>query len=199
MRWLIGVVIGCMCAWGLFHWAARRPLAHPPAGAIAFAEPEQTAPGRGPFTIGKYRITPLAHFDIRARVLSREDYAFDHESELSPIDLALAWGRMSDPAIYRQFTITQGNRFYYWHYDHAPPIPNDEIIRSSANMHLIPADPAVKGRMEHVRPGEIVHFEGELIEANEPSGWHWRSSLTRTDTGAGACELVWVKSFQIES
>ena len=26
-----------------------------------------------------------------------------------------------------------------------------------------------------------------------PDGWRWRSSLTREDTGAGACELVWVE------
>jgi hypothetical protein len=199
VRWLTAALVSIACGWGLLHWAERRPVAHPPPGAVAFAEPEQTAPGRQPFSIGKYRITPLAHFNIRARVMSREDYSFDHESELSPLDLAVAWGRMSDPAIYQQLAISQGNRFYYWHYDDKPPIPNDEIISSSSNMHLIPADATVKRQMERVRPGEIVHFEGELIEATEPSGWHWRSSLSRTDTGAGACELVWVQAFQIES
>jgi hypothetical protein len=199
MRWLAVFVFSLACAFGLVHWAQRRPLAHPVQGAAAPLEPEQTAPQKAPFQIGKYHITPLAHFDIRARVMSRHDYSFDKESELSPIDLALAWGRMSDPAVYGQLAISQGNRFYYWHYDHQPPIPNDEIISSSSNMHLIPADASVKKRIEAVRPGEIVHFEGELIEANEASGWHWRSSLSRTDTGAGACELVWVQGFQIES
>ena len=79
-----------------------------------------------------------------------------------------------------------------------PPIPTDEIVRSSANMHLIPASDAVRTALARVRTGQIVRFEGELIEATEPSGWRWRSSLTREDSGAGACEVVWVESLDTE-
>ena len=39
----------------------------------------------------------------------------------------------------------------------------------------------------------LLTFSGYLIEARAPDGWRWRSSLTREDTGAGACELVWVE------
>jgi hypothetical protein len=28
-------------------------------------------------------------------------------------------------------------------------------------------------------------------------GWRWRSSLTRNDTGAGACEVIFVRDFQV--
>jgi hypothetical protein len=37
-----------------------------------------------------------------------------------------------------------------------------------------------------------------LIEAQASDGWRWRSSLTREDTGNGACELVLVKSLSIK-
>jgi len=47
----------------------------------------------------EFRITPLAQFHIRAKVLSKENYYFGRESELSPVDLALGWGRMSDESV----------------------------------------------------------------------------------------------------
>ena len=41
--------------------------------------------------------------------------------------------------------------------------------------------------------GQRVTISGYLIEARAPDGWRWRSSLTREDPGAGACELVWLE------
>jgi len=48
--------------------------------------------------------------------------------------------------------------------------------------------------MHDVRVGQVVHLTGQLIEARANDGWRWRSSLTRDDTGAGACELFRVES-----
>jgi len=44
-----------------------------------------------------------------------------------------------------------------------------------------------------VKKGELVTVAGFLVEVTRPNGWKWRTSLTRTDTGGGACELVWVE------
>lgn len=183
------------CTWGAWHWYETRPVAHVSPGTVAAAEPEQTRTHMQPFDLNGYEILPLAHFRLTARVLSREDYRAGKEAALSPTDLALGWGRMSDSAIYEQLHISQSGRFYYWRYDNQPPIPRDEIIRSSANMHMVPADRMVRAALERVRPGQVVSLEGELIEADDPrNGWHWRSSLTREDSGAGACELIWVEA-----
>lgn len=192
------IVLIAACAWGGWHWYETRPMAHVSPGAVAAAEPDQSGARKAPFKLNGYEIKPLAHFKIKARVLSREDYSAGKEADLSPTDLALGWGRMSDAAVYSQLTISQSGRFYYWHYDNQPPIPTDEIISSSANMHLIPADNQVRAAIGKARQGQVVHFEGELIEADDPSGWRWRSSLTRSDSGAGACEVIWVESFEIE-
>jgi hypothetical protein len=40
---------------------------------------------------------------------------------------------------------------------------------------------------------------GELVEATGPQIGTWRSSLSRTDTGNGACELMWVRDASILS
>ena len=38
----------------------------------------------------------------------------------------------------------------------------------------------------------------ELVEATSEDGWRWRSSLTREDTGARSCELVFVEAHVVE-
>lgn len=188
--WL--VVAAVLVAFGAMRWATQRPLAHSP-GTLVSAEPHQTAPADdAPVAFGDFVLTPLADFELDARVLSREDYAFGTESELSPTDLALGWGRMSDSAVIEQLEIGQSARFYHYRWRDQPPIPPREIVRSSANMHLIPADSTVARDLARVREGEVVSLRGRLVEARRADGWHWRSSLTREDSGAGACELVLV-------
>jgi len=137
-----------------------------------------------------------AHFDVTARVLSRKDYSSARDGKLVPLDLALGWGRMSDSDVLAHIDISQSGRFYYWRVK-TFPIPQREIERSSANMHMIPADADVQQQLEQVRPGQVVHIEGFLVDASRSDGWHWNTSLTRDDTGAGACELIYVESVTI--
>jgi len=116
--------------------------------------------------------------------------------ELSPVDLALGWGPMSDGTVLDAIDIDQYGRFYHWSTS-SPPIPLTEIGLHSANMHLIPADASVAAALDEVRRGHVVRFEGELIQAEHPDGFRWRSSLTRRDAGGGACEVVFVKRLEV--
>ena len=47
-----------------------------------------------------------------------------------------------------------------------------------------------------LRTGELIHLSGLLVEATGPEIGTWRSSLSRTDSGNGACELVWVEEIE---
>ena len=76
------------------------------------------------------------------------------------------------------------------------PIPRRELEINSANMHIIPATPAVADQINQIREHQLVILEGELVEVSGPNGFHWRSSLSREDTGDGACELMRVDSVQ---
>lgn len=148
-----------------------------------------------PFRHGNFMLSPLAGFSVDARVLSREDYSSGAEAALSPTDLALGWQRMSDPAVYERLGVTQAGRWYRYEWDaDGPPIPLQEIVRSSANMHMIPADAEIARALADIRPDQHVRLQGWLVEARRGDGWMWRSSLTREDTGAGACEVVYVCS-----
>jgi hypothetical protein len=145
-------------------------------------------------TLGRWRLTPRARYDITARILSREDYHFDLLSDLVPEDLALGWGPMSDNRVLRDFEITQGARFYSWMPKHQElPIPRQVVIEHSANTHVIPADSAARGQLERLRVGQVVHLTGFLVDAVRDDGAYIHTSLTRSDTGPGSCEVVLVE------
>jgi len=104
---------------------------------------------------------------------------------------------MSDSAVLQSLHLSQGARFGRWRWSHEPPLPPDEINRHAANTHLIPANDAIRDRISALRPGSLVRIEGELVEARHPRGGRpWRSSLTRTDQGFGACEIIFVRSIR---
>jgi len=176
-------LIAALAIGGYQYWHSHRTHA-PAVGATASMDHAWNAYG--------YQITPLEKFDFEARVLRSEHYSMDREAQLAPVDLALGWGPMANPSILDKVTITQSNRFYYWHVDEWP-IPRRDIEVNSANMHMVPANAEVERTLRSIHSGQHVTFSGYLIEARAPDGWHWKSSLTREDTGAGACELVWVE------
>lgn len=149
-----------------------------------------------PIRLGDYQLTPLARFQVEARVLSRRDYRFDGGAPLSPLDLALGWGPMSDSIVLEKIDISQRDRFFYWRTEEFP-IPRREIETNAANMHIIPADEQVNAMLDDVRVGHVVTLEGVLVEARGDDGFRWKSSLTRSDTGKGACELFYVQSVDV--
>ena len=167
-------------------------------GVLAPNPPEQvkiTSPKS--FSFKEYTITPLANFHIEAKVLSKEKYNWGRESDLSPVDLAMGWGKMSDESILDSIDISQSNRWYRWKTDKFP-IPRREIETHSANMHLIPANKEVKSMINRTRIGEIVEFSGKLVRVDAKDGWHWLSSLSRADRGGHSCELIWVEEFEVQ-
>jgi hypothetical protein len=194
-RWIL--VAGTLAAslLGLVWWQ-ERPIAHP-SGMLTAAEPVQAEPeSPATWTFRKHRMTPLARFEIRARVLARERYRFDRAAELSPVDFALGWGPMSDSNVLAALSIRQSDRWYFWSASELPLSPA-EISSHSANMHMIPASEGVRNRLLSVRPGQVVDLRGMLVRADGQDGWHWISSLSRTDTGDGSCEVVWVDSIRV--
>lgn len=163
-------------------------------GVLVEEEPRQSAPVLHAFDHRGFHITPLAAFHIRARVLTRESYWMGRESSLSPLDLTLGWGLMSDQRTLDRLRLGRGYRRFT--VEPRAGVTRDELgewLRHSANVHLIPATAALEKQLLAAKRGAIVELDGHLIEAVGADSWRWRSSLTREDTGDGACELLWVE------
>ncbi|WOO42468.1 hypothetical protein [Rubellicoccus peritrichatus] len=143
---------------------------------------------------GDWSIMPLQNYSIRARVLSRKRYRNDGSSDISPIDFALGWGPMSDNVNLDGISIKQRHRWFF-----IGDVRSDQIadMHFAANTHIIPADEDIRRSVLAVREGHVIEAEGYLVECIQGNNPPWRSSLSRTDTGDGACEVFYVNSIKL--
>ena len=189
---ILKVLLAGYIAWGAWNWFFNRPV-HEPDGVLAQEEPRQTnVPNGEKLQMGRWTLTVRATYQVTARVLGREPYHFDALADLVPEDLALGWGPMSDNRVLKTLEISQGNRFYYWRATAATTIARDVIISHSANTHVIPQNALIARQLARLRPGEVVTLSGELVDGERNDGRWIKTSLVRTDTGAGACEVMLV-------
>ena len=195
MRWTWALLFASLLG-GINWWLYERSVTRP-AGVLVAAEPQQQDYDPAPeFAERGYRFVRRAHYDIAARVLRREIYRVDGGATLAPVDLAVGWGPLSDSRILDQLEFSQMGRFFYWKPRDASTFPLDRetLIAHGAQMHLIPATKDIDRRIRRLRPGQIAIIGGYLIDVRGPGGFQWNTSLTRTDTGDGACEIVWVET-----
>lgn len=140
------------------------------------------------------KLQARATFSLTARVLSAKRYRSDGiQSVISPLDLALGWGLMSDPALVDRLEIRQSGRWYHYRWEDDPPADPGAMATHSSNMHIIPATPLVRKVLLSLDKGDVVSLSGHLVDARAPDGWRWITSMSRTDTGNGACELFRVE------
>jgi hypothetical protein len=177
-------------------WPAGQ-IRHAP-GVLVQAEPIQTA--ISPIKLAPikgYQIEAVALYDITSRILRTKRYFSAWGSDLVPIDVAVSWGRMSDQAVLDRLSISQCNRFFFYQWQGSPPLPPPEMNAHAANMHLITGNADVARAIRNLRGGQVVRMEGYLVNVTKADGRCWRTSLSRTDSGNGACELFYVDSIQI--
>lgn len=180
----------------LLGWSPWRSQAAPLPGMLAANEPIQNETKETAWEYGDYLITPLAEYEVTARVLSKKDYAWDKSADLSPVDLALGWGAMSDSSLLENLRISQSGRWFYVYWQNVN-VDVNQVMTHSANTHILPANADIARRVKNVRRDDIVHLQGYLVQVTKRDGFLWRSSLSRGDTGDGSCEVLWVTSVEV--
>ena len=195
MKKILFLIIFAVAAWAWIHFCGAKTY---PPGVLVQQEPVQVMVKEPVQTIrnGDFTLRPLATCDIEARVLHKKRYYSGPAASLAPYDVAMGWGPMSDQSVIDKLSLSQSNRFYFYEWSSQPPIPQEQIVCHSANMHLIPASFRIRTTIAWLRPGDLVRMHGLLVEATTPGMNPWRSSLSRTDTGNGACELMYVESIE---
>jgi hypothetical protein len=141
-------------------------------------------------------VARLASYRITARILSRERYFLGWTSTLSPVDLALGWGKVADRAVDEYVSWSQAGRWYYFHWSDGCPLSTEELQQQSANVHIVPATSNLRRALLQVSRHDIVRLEGSLVSISAANGdviEPWQSSLTRSDVGSGACEIMFVE------
>ncbi|MFT3783067.1 MAG: hypothetical protein QM790_13750 [Nibricoccus sp.] len=186
-KWVVlGLVVAAVW-WALYEKPAKW------RGIPARGEPVQiTKDLAKPFQQGKYTLTPLANYTVKAVVLSACRYRFDEGADLVPVDLALGWGPMSVADVINSLKFSQSGRWYEYSWRGEAPLNPHDIAVNSANTHCIPANANIRRQLLSVTRHDLVTLEGCLVEIDGPKGFHRKSSLTRDDRGGGACEILYV-------
>jgi hypothetical protein len=192
---LAPIALAALAIVGVYKLYSGREIAREP-GVLVASDPVQSEIDSGEvIERGEFHLRPRAEFSATVRILRREDYSFGALSELVPTDFAVGWGPMSDSAVLADVEISQGNRFYYWRTNHWP-ISRSDIESHSANWHVIAENAEVGKVLGRLRTGSVVTLEGRLVDIEGEEGG-MRTSLTRHDTGAGACEILMAESARI--
>jgi hypothetical protein len=168
-------------------------------GVVVREEPLQESTGREPWEREGFTFKPRAEFQVRARILSIKWYGqSDPGTAFAPVDFALGWGPMSDDVVLDRLSIKQSGRWYHYRWEGSAPLPVQDIIRSSSNMHLAPSEPWIEDVLKEAREGDVVTLTGVLVDVDGPERRYWRTSTSRKDSGDGACEIVWVENIELE-
>jgi hypothetical protein len=176
-------------------------------------EPKQIAVMRAPVetTVNgvKYAIQPNFSYDLYGLVVSLHesdawwDYAHrEWGDHINLADLCVVWGDNVRSEAYRaiSFSNTQWECHYSTGSNEAWKAFSESAV---SNNHIVTDSPAIARELRKVRVGDQVRFRGYLADYTiykngAPAGTRV-SSTTRTDTGAGACEVVYVEGFDILS
>lgn len=175
-------------------WIARPRPEPTPAGP--FDPPRQVALDE-PFELPgpeNYRITALDEYSLTAMVMSRKRYWFDHQTDVSPVDLLLGWGPVTVEPNLSNIEYSQDGRWGNARFGPGIDITGRRINLSTANTHMIPefGNGDVRKRILRARRGDVLTMKGYLVRVDGPDGWKWESSRTRRDYGNHACELFYV-------
>lgn len=137
-------------------------------------------------------ISVLQPFQGNFRILGSKVYQNDEQAKFSPIDYAVSWGLFAKPEIARHISVKQYDRYLNWKIPKLP-VPAEQAMQMVSNMHIIPANPEIAQQIKQVKRGDLVYLKGDLVEIKDKN-LVWKSSLTPTNTGDGACELFRVQA-----
>ncbi len=151
---------------------------------------------------GHFTITQVAEYKLSGMVVSKETYSDDWNAKVSPIDLAIVWGKLAEPENAPYITYSQSNRWYFYQYKAESPFDNSFVISHSANNHIIPANENIREAVKTIGKRDKIVLEGFLVNIKgtyEGRAVTWNTSLTRKDTGDGSCELFYVTKVRIDT
>ena len=172
-------------------------------------EPRQTPTQKSPFEtkVNKqtYTVTPLFEYELSGVVVT--DYEsgsfgdiYHHrkwKDFLNVKDLCVVWGQNITSGVFRKLRYDSGPWTCFFK---APDRKTDEVFRDDqlSNNHLLTDELDLHHQIMRAAPGDEVRIKGVLANyQNTAIGFDRGTSISRTDTGNGACETIFVTDFSI--
>jgi hypothetical protein len=193
-------------------YLSLRTIALPDVSAVDSTvkdgEPIQEVSTGRPFTTVikgfTYALTPKATYDISGLVVSqhRGDALFNlgHKQDPGNIkDVCVVWGEAVTNGSYRKVSFSSGEFTcsFSWSGAVTPPF----VPEKASNNHLIPANRLIAKQIRAIQVGDQIRMSGLLVDykvnKNGQDIFTRQTSLTRGDTGNGACEILYVTDLSV--
>lgn len=170
------------------------------------AEPEQSKLQKksfpAEFNNHTYQVQPLYNYNLYGMVVSFRHHDGDqglHKlsgDHLNVADLCVVWSDFSaSPYL---------NKFDFWNGQFTCIIssPNYETWshfngNQLSNNHLISDNEFIRDEIQNIKVGDQIHIKGWLSSYTSDNGSRRGTSTSRSDTGNGACETIFVNEFNI--
>jgi hypothetical protein len=174
-----------------------------------YQNPIQTKTDHSPFNIEAenmvYSIKPLYNYELYGMVVSYhycgvwwDIYHHDLWKDYINIkDLCVVWGENIETEVYKdmEFSSNSWTCNYRW--------PDSQVKKRFcktclSNNHLLSEYQGIKRKLMNTEIGDQIYIKGYLAEySQEASSFKRGTSITRTDTGNGACETIYIEDYQI--
>ena len=168
-------------------------------------EPTQAAPFRATVRDITYTINPVAHYEIWGLVVSKHDsgawWDWIHRASndhLNVVDLCLVFAENVSSGGYVGLDYSSG-QFVCNVQTRSAEKWQRFSIRALSNNHLLADSPSMVAKLRDVQIGDQVRIRGLLSEYAHNHGFAFKrgTSLTRDDTGNGACETIYVQEVEV--
>lgn len=143
----------------------------------------------------------VARYELTALVAVKDGFfCCSLRDKTTPIDMTLVWGPFAKTDAVKYFNIRHSGRFFYWNTETLHYQGKDvyEMASNIANTHFVLTSPAIQRQLEDIKPNSVVQFKGFLVNVySKTDRSYLNSSMTRSDAGAGACEVFEVTELKV--
>ncbi len=148
-----------------------------------------------------YTVTPRFTYHLTGMVVALSDAMgwqnITHKSTgdfLNTNDICVIWGANAETLNLAKFAFTHGDWTCYLE-THDTEAWSHFKLDGLSNNHVLPATPEIAAQSRSVRIGDQIAIDGRLVDYSIDGRPPRVTSTVRTDTGNGACEIIYVTGF----
>lgn len=149
-----------------------------------------------------YTVTPLYEYELYGLVVSYQHHNGNFglhrmwKDHLNVADVCVVWGQ--------NLQDTDLTKLHFWNGQFTCNVQTSDpqawkrfAVDQLSNNHLLTADKSLRNKITQLRIGDQVKIKGWLSEYRSSKGFHRGTSTSRSDTGNGACETLYVSEVDI--
>ena len=149
-----------------------------------------------------YRVEPEYEYALTGMVVSYRHHDgnsrmhFRANDHLNMMDVCVVWGDTATSQLLHKIKFWNG--IFTCNFQTGNQQAWEAFnVQQISNNHLISDDLTIRDQVKDIRIGDQIQVRGYLASYSNEAGGKRGTSTTRTDTGDGACETVFVEQFAI--